>query len=202
MNRRKKIEGKRRKNYCCGFVLPMVNVSYKNLPSNFINAYIIKDYEIVTVFDKTVDYDIIFYTYLTNLKERSTDLLEVIDEEDEVVLRFKIPEVHKENFDQFINGKYSRFSESYKKTLVSYFGQKSIKDGYLVTEYNVIYPQDFKRLQIAERLYDRLEARQGLKLIDEVLDLPNLEIETFKPIQQLTQSDINKQSETKYDGVL
>lgn len=198
MNRRREIEQKK-KNYCCGFILPMVGINHKDLPRNFINSYISKDnYEAIMIFDKTIDYDVIFYTFLTRIKN-NVNFVEHVEEEDEVVLRFKVPPLYHTDFELFTIGKYSKFEESYKKRLVDYFGQKSIKEGHLVTEYNAIYPQDFKRLLIAERLYEKREVSEGVKLIDEVLDSPDLERESFKTIQELTQLNIDKQSTNNYE---
>lgn len=198
MNRRREIENKK-KNYCCSFILPMVGVNYKNLPTNFINAYITSDYGINMVFDKTEDYDVIFYHYVDNLKTKNVYLNNHLEEEDEVILKFNIPKLYHEEFELFKIGKYSQFDNNYKKLLVSYFGQKSMKDSHLVYEYNVIYPQDFKRQQIAERLYDSRDLKEGLKFITEVLDTPDLNKEIFKTIDELLQLNINNQLLDNYE---
>ena len=186
MNRRSKIEPKG-KNYCCAFILPMCGINHKNLPTNFINAYINKDYQAFMVFDKTVDYDIIFYKFLENTREKNNNLIEVADEDDEIVLKFNISKEYHKDYDTFVEGKYSKFSESYKKTLISYFGQKSRDQDYKANIYNAIHPQDFKRRQIAERIYDSRDINEGIKLIDEVLEAPNLNEEIYKPIQEIIQ---------------
>jgi len=170
----------------------MCGINHKNIPTNFINAYITKDYKAIMVFDKTVDYDIIFYRFLENTKEKNDYLIRHIDEEDEIVLEFNIEEEYRNDFDLFTNGKYSKLSDSYKKLLVSYFGQESRKHDHKANIYDAIYPQDFKRRQIAERIYDERDIREGIKLIDEVLEIPNMEEETFKTIQELTQPLNNK----------
>lgn len=187
MNKRRKLESSNKKNWCCSFILPMVEINYNNLPRNFINAYISKDYEVFMVFDKTQDYDVVFYHFLENIKNKNTALKEVLDGDDEIVFRFNIPKKYFSDFNLFIQGKYSKFADVYKKVLIKYFGQVSISHNYEASVYNTINPQDFKRLQIAERLYDKRDIREGLKLIDEVLDIPDMERELFKPLQSIIQ---------------
>ena len=165
----------------------MLGINYNNLPRNFINAYITEDHEVFMAFDKTEDYDVVFYHFLENTKNKNTALREVLDGDDEIVLRFNVPEEYFPEFNLFIQGKYSKFADSYKKLLVRYFGREAITHNYEANVFDAIYPQDFKRKQIAERLYDKRDVREGLKLIDEVLDIPNMEKELFKPLQQLIQ---------------
>lgn len=197
MNKRRKLEHKKT-NFCATFILPMVGVNHKNLPNNFINAYIDLDYKVYIVFDKTEDYNIDFHNYNEHLKSTNKHIIDYLDLEDEIVVSFKIPDKYNTNFNLFIQGKYSNFDESYKTVITNYFGRKIIKDNYTVTEYNVIYPQEYKRLQIAERLYDKNSIKEGLKLIKEVLDPPNLDKEIYKTIEQLE----NKQEDNKYDAAL
>lgn len=173
----------------------MVGVNHKNLPSNFINAYISLDNEAFLIFDKTFDYDEIFYHYLEHTKAKNKDLTDIIQEEDEVVLKFTIPDQYSENYHYFLQGKYSWFTEDYKQLVCNYFGKQTRKDDYTVTEYNTLYPQAFKRRQIAERLYDKKDIEKGLKLIDEVLDKPDLDKEIYKSIEQLTQQYELKQTD-------
>ena len=184
MSKRRQLVG-RKKNYCCAFILPMVNINHKNLPSNFINGYINDNYEVFLVFEKSDDNDIIFNHFLNNAKVKNMCFLNIINNNDEIIVKYKVPEKHYDNFNLFIKGKYSKFDDEYKKIIVSYFGNTTVKDNYSVTEYNTIYPQDFKRKQIAERLYDKKDIKEGLKLIDEVLDIPDLQRETFKTIEEL-----------------
>lgn len=196
MNTRKKLIKKKKRNFCSTFVLPMCNINHKNLPSNFIDSYIDLEYNIFMVFDKTDDYDIIFHTFLKNTISYNNCYNSHVEEEDEIVIKLSVPLEHYGNYDKFINGEYSKMDDFYKKTIVRYFGNTTIKDNYEVTEYNVIYPQDFKRKQIAERLYSKKDLHIGLKLIHEVLDKPDLDRELYKPLQILLQENdqLNKQN--------
>lgn len=191
MNRRIEIEGSK-KNLSRAFILPMVGINYKNLPSNFINCYIKVDnenYYCMLVFDKTRDYDEIFYHFMNNIHTNNKHLLKYDDLEEEVIFIFKIPEILKEDFKFFMDGKYSKFSEEYKKVLCNFFGRKSKQEDYTVTEYNAIYPEDFKRKQIASYLsYENSEI--DWKLIKEVLHRPDLEREIFKSIDVLLSKNL------------
>lgn len=196
MNRRKKLEHKK-PNFCCTFVLPMCGVNYKNLPSNFVNGYISLDYKAYLIFDKTEDYDVVYHHYQEHLKDRNKNVLDILDYEDEIVIVFNVPEKHKKDFDLFIIGKYSKFDEDYKEQIGNYFGKKSISDTYVVTEYNTIHPQPFKRKLIAERLFEKKDLAIGLKILEEVgevLDPPDMNKEIYKTITELTD---NKKQETE-----
>lgn len=184
MNKRQEIEGPV-KNLNRVFILPMIGIDYKRrLPTNFINSYLTKEYDIMLVFDKTRDYDEIFHHFLNRTVEFNKNFGEKLEYEDELVLRFKIPEMFKDDVDKFLKGAYSEFSEYYKRILCQYYGKTTIKENHAVTEYNVIYPEDFKRKQIAEYLsYDK--SIIDYKLIKEVLDKPDLDRELYKDINVL-----------------
>lgn len=163
----------------------MVGINDSCLPSSFINSYITLDYKAVIVFnkleeDKEIDN---FLNYINN----NDNLKEIITEEDEYVLIFQVKDEEDiTNFNKFLSGKYSEFTEKYKNKIRNYHGRETIKENYTVTPYNVIYPQTFKREQIARRLYDNKDFKEGLKNIVEVLDAPDLTKEVFVPIQELT----------------
>lgn len=174
----------------------MCGVNYKNVPSNFVNGYITMDYKAYLVFDKTEDYDIVFHHYLQHLKDKNKNILDILDQEDEIVIVFNVPDKYLKNFNLFINGKYSKFDEDYKQVVCNYFGKRSINDSHIVSEYNTLYPQDFKRKYIAERIYEKKDIERGLKILNEVyevLDPPNLDKEIYKPIEQLTEQDTKEQ---------
>lgn len=183
MNRRIEIEGNK-KNLSRAFILPMVGINYKTLPNNFINSYITTNDEIIIVFDKTYEYNEIFYRFFEHCKSNIKNYKNYEEESDEIALMFDIPQVFKEEFEIFLLGKYSKFSEDYKRIICNFFGSKSIKDLRTVTEYNVIYPEDFKRKQIANWLsVDK--SIVDWKSIVEVIDKPDLSREMYKPINIL-----------------
>ena len=101
--------------------------------------------------------------------------------------------------DVFKVGRYSEFTQEYKKKISSYHGIKSNEKDYTAYTHDVLYPLDFKRRQIAERLFESKDINQGIKLITEVLDRPDLDKEIYKTIQQLQSNKQNKQAAIQYD---
>lgn len=176
MNRRIELEGVKL-NKCCTFVLPMCEVNYKTFPDNFINCYL-KDDQVVVVFDIPKKDDNKFKLFLDYIKlNKNYDMYE--EDIDEITLYFNIPDRNKKNYEMFLQGKYSKFSKEFQELLKSYFGTRSRKEDYKVNVIDVISPMDFKKKQVAERL------GVDISLIEEVLDKPDLEKETYKPIIKL-----------------
>ena len=177
MTKRQDLIGKKL-NLCSIFVLPMVNINYKTLPDNFVNSYITENADIVIVFDKFANSDNSFQDFLEFTK-KNVYYKEYSANDDEIMIIFTIADKHLPNFELFKLGSYSKFSEDYKAKICSFYGKQTIKENYTVTEYNTIYPQEFKRKQIAEVL------GVDIKLIEEVLDRPNMDKEIYQSIEQL-----------------
>jgi hypothetical protein len=184
VNKRIEIEGRDRR-LTNTFVLPMVGLNHKTLPNNFINSYILDDYKVVAVYDKNTDYNDIFAHHLNRVLDNNKHLIEYQDLDDEIDIFFKIPEEFKDDFDLYLLGKYSEFSDDFKAVLTSFFGIKTIKEGHTVSVHNTIYPEDFKRKLIAEHLSYK-NSVIDYTLIKEVLDRPNLDKERFKQLSILT----------------
>jgi hypothetical protein len=188
VNRRLEIEGFR-KNLSRVFLLPMCSMNYKIIPSNFVNSYIEDNYRLVVVFDKTEGHDDAFVKYIASIRINNSNLTHIDEYEDEIVLYFNIPAKYRDDYDRFIEGSYSKFSDEYKNVLKNAYGQKTIKDGHEVTEWNVIHPQDFKRKQIAEYLSSE-GSIIDYTMIKEVLRKPDLDREKFTPITILLANNI------------
>jgi hypothetical protein len=184
-NRRIEIEGKT-KNYCRAFILPMVGMNYRKLPINFINCYVTNDYHIVLVFDKIEGLDEIFDYWFTFKAKDNMHYRGYEENMDEVIVYFEVPKLCYRDYDLFMEGKYSKLSEEYKRILVNFFGDKPIKHirPIDVTEHEAIYPTQIKRKQMA----DYLEV--PVKLIDEILSKPDLSKEIFKPLNILLAHNI------------
>lgn len=178
MSRRRELEDKKL-NICAKFVLPMVAINHNNLPKEFINSYIDREYHVYIVFEKDNNFVNLNQNYLQYLKDNNEYIESYEEDTDEYIIKFNIPEEYYKEFDLFIQGKYSKFSENYKNRLCFYFGRKSIKEGHLVNIVNAIYPEDFKRLQIAKHL------DVDVSLIREVYDPPNLTKELYNNITNL-----------------
>ena len=88
------------------------------------------------------------------------------------------------NFDKFIKGNYSKFDDELKELLCRYYGRESIKSTYSATVFNTIYPQKFKRKQIADRL------NVDVDLIYEVLDVIDIETEKYVSLFDLEKNQL------------
>lgn len=191
MNRRIKIEGLK-PTKCSKFILPMCNIQSTKLPHNFINAYINDEKSIVLIFEKLDNSDSgPFNKFLQTIVENEY-YVKYEEDIDEIVLYFNIPDHYINDFELFKIGAYSKFSEMYKEILILHYGRISIKENHTVSMYNTIYPQEFKRKQIADRL------GVDIKLVEEVLDKPDLKQEEYIPIYKLQPIQIEEQ--LQYDN--
>lgn len=188
MNRRTKIEGKN-KNISRAFILPMCGINYKTLPKNFNNCYITLDYDVILVFNREEYYDTVFYHFVEHVKSSLKSYRSYEEDIDEILIFFKVPEVFRENFDLFIEGKYSKLTDGYKDIIISFYGKKTIKDSYEVTAFDMIEPTDYKRKQIAEYLSSERSIIDW-RDIDEVFSKPNLKKEIYKPLTILLAENI------------
>lgn len=163
------------------FILPMCNLNYKTLPNNFINSYLYNTDEIVLIFDKH-NKNIIDFKYFIESLKTNEYYITFIEDDNEYSFFLKISSGNLKTLNLFLEGKYSQFNEDYKKYLCMLYGKKTVEDTYHVTEYNILYPQDFKKKQIAERL-----GIKDWKIINEVFDKPDLDRETYKSLEELIQ---------------
>jgi len=157
-------------------MLPLIDVNYRNLPVNFLNSYIYGSTEIALVFNKVENNK--FDKFLQYLK-LNKNFVEYREDLDEIVLIFQIPECYHNDFELFKQGKYSQFSKDCKDIIVTFHGTYTEKNTSKVTAYNTVYPQEFKRKQIANDLMVELD------LIQEVFDKPDLKEETFIELSEL-----------------
>lgn len=171
-------------NFCTTFVLPMCSINHKFLPNTFINSYIKEDFEAVIVFSKLEPLGIEVLNFIDAIKLTNPSYITMHEYNDKLIIFLAIPEEFKEDFKLYLQGSYSKFSEKYKKVLVDYYGKKTVKENYTVTEYNTIYPETFKRKQIAQRLGVEPDT------IVEVLDKPDLDNELYKELTQLEKTTI------------
>ncbi len=168
------------------FLLPMLNCKLYHINEK-INYLIDVNFaqmgfpQIILIFDN-IDYE--------PLKEDAHRLsmipeyvaAEFADDNKEIIMYFDIPLKYRKDFELFVKGAYSEFSEEYKKLLVEKYGNTRLTGFSETTElpnvgvYDVIYPLKETKKQFAKILMVKPE------LIKEVLDPPNLEEEEFKEI--------------------
>lgn len=170
------------------FLLPMLGIKMFHLSNSMkylidVNFMQVGFPQIILIFDN-IDYEPLkedIYR-LVNISEYIDS--EYADEDKEVVLFFDVPVKYRSDFELFVKGKYSKFSENYKKELVTTYNDiRSSGVNKLglpkVSVYDAIYPLKSTRKIIAD------EFNVAVETIEEVLDPPNLEKEEFKYIEEL-----------------
>lgn len=161
------------------FLLPLIKITSSDFGKNFINAYIHN-------VDKPCIYVVCSYNEEDDNLMRgivrsriNPNFIETEIKSDEIILKFTIPQESLNIFQLFIEGKYSQFPEKYKRYLCSIYGVAVEKETRYASVYNVLYPQDYKRKQIADFL------KVDKELIKEVLDIPDMNYENYKDIEEL-----------------
>ena len=199
------MEGSRRRNWLKSidyikkskvFLLPMLEVSlYHQGGNDGVNHIIDVSFvqmgfpQIVIVFDN-IDY--------IPLKEDTHRLAmcshyvdsEYGDDNREIAMFFDVPKEYKKDFELFVQGKYSQFSDKYKALLVKSYGVKR-EEGLSpktllpnVNIYDAIHPTDELKKLMAKQL-STSNHRIDWRDIKEVLDPPNIELEEYKLIEEL-----------------
>lgn len=168
------------------FLMPLIGVSETKImehhPKMFINAHIkdVVDKEIVVVLNK-LDFpeDSTTFILLQNLNE---NFIECIEDDEEYLLYYKVPQHFYEDFDKIIEGKYSKTSDSYKSIILNIYGVERNTKDHIPYMHDCLYPDDLKRKLYAKYL------NVEVNLIDEVSSRPRLqEYELFRTINQLNE---------------
>lgn len=169
------------------FLLPLVGITEMDIEkidkNLLINVhYLIKEKEIKIIvvlkldeFNERLEY----FVKLQNLNENfSKDFVNTMIDNDYLII-YNLPEQFREDFNLFIEGKYSKMSKEYKDIIIRVYGdQVDLKD-YKPYISEVLYPTDIKRQLIAE--YYNVD----IKYVDEVSAKPNKEHEAFHTIEEL-----------------
>lgn len=164
------------------FILPMIGIPTVQYDPYLIDCNIIIGGfpKIVVIFDNIDDEPLKMLIYKLQSDYLFMDC-EYGDDNKEIVLYFDVPKEFKNDFEKFIKGSYSEFSDEYKNRLTSYFGKETCEDWGLVTMWDTIYPKDNKKDQIAEKY------GVDVKQIKELISSPDLEYETYKTIEELNE---------------
>jgi hypothetical protein len=169
------------------YLLPMVGLSIFDFDDNLINVHV-KHADspslVVIVKNKTNDDNLSIIINKLMAYREYVDMW-TDDDDREICIEMKVPQRLVKNYHKFIDGKYSKFDERYKDKLISIYNREVIVDNRKLTVYSVLYPQEFKRKQIAEWL------GVDWKMIGEVKDIPTLNYEIYRTIDQLKLLDKN-----------
>jgi len=168
------------------FLMPLIGVSEAKImdhhPKMFINAYIDDpiDKNIVLVLNK-LDFpeESTIFILLQSLNE---NFIECIEDEEEYLLYYKVPQHFHEDFDKIIEGKYSKTTDGYKSVILNIYGVERNTKDHIPYMHDCLYPDDIKRKLYANYL------NVDVCLIDEVSSKPRLkEYELFRTINQLNE---------------
>lgn len=132
------------------FFLPTFNIPKKLLTQNYIGMYI-KDFEIPTVvllFDRDDDLLEPIMMHLTNHYGFIDHYIDEVN--NEVGIEIQIERKYKQDFEKFLDSKYSQFSHGLKTLITNYHGNTRGQD-HLVLPYDAIYPTAEKRKALAKR---------------------------------------------------
>lgn len=113
----------------------------------------------------------LFYSYLDS---------DFDDDQKEIVMKFDVPVEYKKDFEHFLSGSYSKFSDLYKNKLIKLYGRETCAEFAKFSMFDVIHPTEKKRKERAESLN-----HNEWQDIKEVLSKPDLEFEEYKKIEEL-----------------
>lgn len=165
------------------FLMPLVGISEFNLEKVqyklLINTYIKSlDEQLICVVLNKLDYPEESNNFI-NLQNLNEHFVDYIEEEEEYILIYQIPNHFKSDYDLILNGKYSKTSEPYKQILIRIYGYTKNEKCRLATVYDCLYPTIEKKKQIAS------DFEVDYKNIEEVSSKPDITYELFKPVNEL-----------------
>ncbi len=168
------------------FLMPLIGVSEAKImehhPKMFINAHIkdVIDKEIVVVLNK-LDFPEESTTFIL-LQSLNENFIECIEDDEEYLLYYRVPQHFHEDFEKIIEGKYSKTTDSYKSVILNIYGVERNTKDHIPYMHDCLYPDDIKRKLYANYL------NVDVHLIDEVSSRPRLkEYELFRTINQLNE---------------
>jgi hypothetical protein len=165
------------------FLMPLIGISEFSLgyinPKLFINAHL-KSYEeklIILILNKVdCPEGCKEYIELQNLNENFVDYIE---EEQEYILIYKLPNHFYDDYDKILKGMYSKTSGSYKDIICKIYGTGRIYNEHYPSVYDCLEPTKEKRKLYADFL------GVDISEIKEVSSIPDPNYEIYKTIKQL-----------------
>ncbi len=159
------------------FFIPIFEYSLPKYTKNFINFYI-KDHKkrkLVIVFEESEDED--FNIFISILAENPY-FSQCWNDDNELIIEMEIPITFHYDFQMFLEGKYSEFSDKFKNMLTRFYGKEQSANN-KVTMYEVLYPSEEKRKLIANEL------DVDVKIMpNEVFSIPKLDDEKYLTIEE------------------
>ena len=169
------------------FILPMIeslSISNSEYGLSLLDVnIIIEDRQAVLIFDNKSDDDS-FKTLIYKLTCHHSYIEESSrfgDYSNELILNFRIPDEYKEDFDKFILGKYSKFSDKFKNRLKSVHNQHETSEHVgFYSWYDGLHPSENKIMERANEL-----GFKNWKEIRELWSVPDIKYEIFYDIDEL-----------------
>lgn len=193
-NRKKYIsENDVKTNYSTIFLLPMLGYKEKFYTDEFISCYIEDDTQkrIVLCFENSSreEFKNIIWKMQTHEDFLSVDYE---DENKEVVVVFKVPKSKEVDFNLFKLGRYTKFSNEYKESLLDYHGRKT-GAGKCIMMIDSLNPDYLAKKYRADKM--------GVKITDlkdgEVMSIPDMNREIYVKTVNL----VSKKEEERASGV-
>lgn len=130
------------------FILPMIGISsnYRNLINCYLgdSKYPKYNYNKILVELKFKDNYILKNEYLTEYYET---------EKNTVIYVFDVPDKFEKDFFLFLTGKYSKFSDNYKKHILSFIQIRPVQNSYV---YKILYKTTDLKLKVEESIGQEL----------------------------------------------
>ena len=171
------------------FIMPMIGYVWIDFDSKeceynyLINCYLSENKDrIILILDHIPEDKGQELFLLKNELNSYLESTSVDDENNEIVLTYKIPEIYLNDFNIFLNSKYSKMSQKYKAKLIGIYGRETYKDDHRANQFDTLYPTRYKRKQLADYL------GVDIKVIDnvgEVCSELNMDFEIYKNIDSI-----------------
>lgn len=202
MSRRREILGSSSNTKKCkaflGVMLEMPLTHVGNGKNYFIDlGFTLDGYpQIVYMFDN-IDYEPLSMDIYKLQNHHCFVDIEYADSDKEVVVYLDVPKEFRADFDKFIQGKYSEFSDKYKALLVKKYGEgrqegTNPKNGLPNRSmYDMIYPEPAQKKLLAESLSVK-GSTINWRDIKEIVSPPDIEEERFKTIEELVNTKPNE----------
>lgn len=182
------------KNYTSLFLLPLLEYSSQFFPKEFIDSYIIsKNKQIVCIFENSSSEDL----KGTIWQMQNHDNFNSINYEDnnqEIIVIFDIPKEREVDFNLFLIGRYTKFSNDYKEILLDYHGRKT-GAGKSIMMIDALFPDHLAKKYRVDKM--SIPGESPISINDlpngEVISLPDLDKEEYIKIDNLVK---NKEEES------
>jgi hypothetical protein len=168
------------------YLLAAVGLSQYDFNHTLINVHIKhSENPSLVVICKNVEGDLSFQSLLEKIKAYPTFIGMWTDDDDkELCIEMMIPKRYHAVYNKFLAGKWSEFPNNYKEKLISIYGRQVVLESKQLTVCSVLYPQDYKRKQIAEWL-----EIEDWKILKEVKSSPDTDYEMYRTVDQLKMLD-------------